>query len=44
MREQSKAKANLIKDCTHKFRQAEIKAEHDSIKAIDFYNSKWKHM
>lgn len=34
----------LIDDCRKKFREAEINAEHDSIKAIDSYNSKWKHM
>lgn len=44
MREQSKAKNNLITDCREKFRKAEIQAEKESIQAIDKYNSKWKHM
>jgi hypothetical protein len=39
MRECSKAKNSLIKDCQQKFRSAEIQAEKDSIKVIDKFNS-----
>jgi hypothetical protein len=44
MREVSKSKNMLIKDCQEKFRSAEIQAEKDSIKVFDGYQSQWKHM
>jgi len=44
MREISKARNMLIKDCQEKFRNAEIQAERDSIKVIDSYTSQWKKM
>jgi len=44
MKNLASEKERLIKDCRAKFRQAEIEAEHNSIKKIDQYNSMWKHL
>jgi hypothetical protein len=44
MRGITKDMADLIIDCRAKFRAAELKAERDSIKKIDKFNTDWKHL